>query len=126
MVAHTRIPRSSLGQQAFEKGALQSVSSNARRINKGRHPSFQARRLAARSSAPWCRAQLTLALTISTFRPPDPEQTSRSRRSRTEVSAPYRAAAISEGVGLTACGLSTFSCDVCRAPVLLVSDADRT
>jgi hypothetical protein len=26
MVAHTRVPRSSLVQQAFEKGALQSVS----------------------------------------------------------------------------------------------------
>jgi hypothetical protein len=40
VVAHTRVPRSSLVQQAFEKGVLKSVSSNARRINKRGHPSF--------------------------------------------------------------------------------------
>ena len=70
------------------------------------------------------RRAVTTMYHVSTSRLLHREQTSRSRRSGTEVSAPYRAAIF---LGrLTACGLSIFSCDGCRAPVLFVPDADRT
>ena len=65
--------------------------------------------------------------TISTSRPPHPEQTSRERQSRTGVSAPYRAT-ISAGSGSSwwPHALHTRSAEPSRLPRCRVSSAGRT